>query len=92
MYEYFIEQLLLSTNKASPNVVLIPNIKANLSTTHQKIASIEDKIAHAEKVALLTKQINELQKRIYKEKQFNRQVEMNLQLQMLQKQLNELLK
>ena len=92
LYEYFIEQLLLSTNKASPNVVLIPNIKANLSTTHQKIASIEDKIAHAEKVALLTKQINELQKRIYKEKQFNRQVEMNLQLQTLQKQLKELSK
>ena len=92
LYEYFIEQLLLSTNKASPNVVLIPNIKANLSTTHQKIASIEDKIAHAEKVALLTKQINELQKRIYKEKQFNRQVEMNLQLQRLQKQLKEISK
>ena len=90
LYEYFIEQLLLSTNKASPNVVLIPNIKANLSTTHQKIASIEDKIAHAEKVALLTKQINELQKRMYKEKQFNRQVEMNLQLQTLQKQLKDL--
>ena len=90
LYEYFIEQLLLSTNKASPNVVLIPNIKANLSTTHQKIASIEDKIAHAEKVALLTKQIYELQKRIYKEKQFNRQVEMNLQLQTLQKQLKDL--
>ena len=90
LYEYFIEQLLLSTNKASPNVVLIPNIKANLSTTHQKIASIEDKIAHAEKVALLTKQIYELQKRMYKEKQFNRQVEMNLQLQTLQKQLKYL--
>ena len=90
LYEYFIEQLLLSTNKASPNVVLIPNIKANLSTTHQKIASIEEKIAHAEKVALLTKQINELQKRMYKEKQFNRQVEMNLQLQTLQKQLKDL--
>ncbi len=90
LYEYFIEQLLLSTNKASPNVVLIPNIKANLSTTHQKIASIEEKIAHTEKLALLTKQINELQKRIYKEKQFNRQVEMNLQLQTLQKQLKDL--
>ena len=90
LYEYFIEQLLLSTNKASPNVVLIPNIKANLSTTHQKIASIEDKIAHAEKVALLTKQIYELQKRMDKEKQFNRQVEMNLQLQTLQKQLKDL--
>ena len=89
-YEYFIEQLLLSTNKASPNVVLIPNIKANLSTMTQKTDSIEDKIAHAEKVALLTKQINELQKRIYKEKQFNRQVEMNLQLQTLQKQLKDL--
>ena len=92
LYEYFIEQLLLSTNKASPNVVLIPNIKANLSTMTQKTDSIEDKIAHAEKVALLTKQINELQKRIYKEKQFNRQVEMNLHSQTLQKQLNELLK
>ena len=90
LYEYFIEQLLLSTNKASPNVVLIPNIKANLSTMTQKIASIEDKIAHAEKVALLTKQIYELQKRMYKEKQFNRQVEMNLQLQTLQKQLKDL--
>lgn len=90
LYEYFIEQLLLSTNKASLNVVLIPNIKANLSTMTQKTDSIEDKIAHAEKVALLTKQINELQKRIYKEKQFNRQVEMNLQLQTLQKQLKDL--
>ena len=90
LYEYFIEQLLLSTNKASPNVVLIPNIKANLSTTHQKIASIEEKIAHTEKMALLTKQIYELQKRMYKEKQFNRQVEMNLQLQTLQKQLKDL--
>ena len=90
LYEYFIVQLLLSTNKASPNVVLIPNIKANLSTMTQKTDSIEDKIAHAEKVALLTKQINELQKRIYKEKQFNRQVEMNLQLQTLQKQLKDL--
>ena len=92
LYEYFIEQLLLSINKASPDVVLIPNIKANLSTMTQKTDSIEDKIAHAEKVALLTKQINELQKRIYKEKQFNRQVEMNLQLQTLQKQLKELSK
>lgn len=90
LYEYFIEQLLLSTNKASPDVVLIPNIKANLSTTHQKIASIEEKIAHTEKMALLTKQIYELQKRMYKEKQFNRQVEMNLQLQTLQKQLKDL--
>lgn len=92
LYEYFIERLLLATNEASPNVVLIPNIETNLSKTTRKIDSIEEKIAHAEKVALLTKQINELQKRIYKEKQFNRQVEMNLQLQMLQKQLNELLK
>ena len=90
LYEYFIEQLLLSTNKASLNVVLIPNIKANLSTMTQKTDSIEDKIAHAEKVALLTKQIYELQKRMYKEKQFNRQVEMNLQLQTLQKQLKDL--
>lgn len=90
LYEYFIEQLLLSINKASPDVVLIPNIKANLSTMTQKTDSIEDKIAHTEKVALLTKQIYELQKRMYKEKQFNRQVEMNLQLQTLQKQLKDL--
>ena len=90
LYEYFIEQLLLSTNKASPNVVLIPNIAANLSTMTQKTDSIEDKIAHTEKMALLTKQIYELQKRMYKEKQFNRQVEMNLQLQTLQKQLKDL--
>lgn len=95
LYESFIEQLLIhtnkTTNKTSSNVFLSPNVGANLSTTHQKIASIEDKIAHAEKVALLTKQIYELQKRMYKEKQFNRQVEMNLQLQRLQKQLNEFL-
>ncbi|ATW72024.1 DUF4391 domain-containing protein [Moraxella osloensis] len=90
LYEYFIERLLLATNEASPNVVLIPNIKANLSTMTQKTDSIEDKIAHAEKMALLTKQINDLQKRMYKEKQFNRQVEMNLQLQTLQKQLKDL--
>lgn len=94
LYEYFIEQLLIhtnkTTNKTSSNVFLSPNVGANLSTTHQKIASIEEKIAHTEKLALLTKQINELQKRIYKEKQFNRQVEMNLQLQTLQKQLKDL--
>ena len=94
LYEYFIEQLLIhtnkTTNKTSSNVFLSPNVGANLSTTHQKIASIEDKIAHTEKMALLTKQIYELQKRMYKEKQFNRQVEMNLQLQTLQKQLKDL--
>lgn len=94
LYEYFIEQLLIhtnkTTNKTSSNVFLSPNVGANLSTTHQKIASIEEKIAHTEKMALLTKQINELQKRMYKEKQFNRQVEMNLQLQTLQKQLKDL--
>ena len=94
LYESFIEQLLIhtnkTTNKTSSNVFLSPNVGANLSTTHQKIASIEEKIAHTEKLALLTKQINELQKRIYKEKQFNRQVEMNLQLQTLQKQLKDL--
>lgn len=92
LYEYFIERLLLATNEASPNVVLIPNIETNLSKTTRKIDSIEEKIAHAEKVALLNKQIEVLQKRIDKEKQFNRQVEMNLQLQGLQKQLNEFLK
>ena len=96
LYESFIEQLLIhtnkTTNKKSSNVFLSPNVGTNLSTTHQKTDSIEDKIAHAEKVALLTKQIYELQKRMYKEKQFNRQVEMNLQLQRLQKQLKELSK
>lgn len=94
LYECFIEQLLIhtnkTTNKTSSNVFLSPNVGANLSTTHQKIASIEEKIAHTEKMALLTKQIYELQKRMYKEKQFNRQVEMNLQLQTLQKQLKDL--
>lgn len=89
LYEYFIEQLLLSTNQASSGVLLSKSVD-NLSPQSQGTNSIEDKIAHAEKVALLTKQINELQKRIYKEKQFNRQVEMNLQLQTLQKQLKDL--
>nr|WP_312276033.1 DUF4391 domain-containing protein [Moraxella sp. CTOTU46711] len=91
LYEYFIEQLLLSTNQASSGVLLSKSVD-NISPQSQGTNSIEDKIAHAEKVALLTKQINELQKRIYKEKQFNRQVEMNLHSQTLQKQLNELLK
>lgn len=90
LYEYFIEQLLLSMNKTSSDVLLLSKSVDSLSLQSQKTDSIEDKIAHAEKVALLTKQINELQKRIYKEKQFNRQVEMNLQLQTLQKQLKDL--
>lgn len=89
LYEYFIEQLLLSTNQASSGVLLSKNVDS-LSPQSQRTDSIEDKIAHAEKMALLTKQVNELQKRMYKEKQFNRQVEMNLQLQTLQKQLKDL--
>lgn len=89
LYEYFIEQLLLSTNQASSGVLLSKSVD-NLSPQSQGTNSIEDKIAHAEKVALLTKQVNELQKRIYKEKQFNRQVEMNLHSQTLQKQLKDL--
>lgn len=89
LYEYFIEQLLLSTNQASSGVLLSKNVDS-LSPQSQRTDSIEDKIAHAEKMALLTKQIYELQKRMYKEKQFNRQVEMNLQLQTLQKQLKDL--
>ena len=68
---------------------IAPQAIAQASVSHDTIA---DKIAYAEKVALLNKQIEVLQKRIDKEKQFNRQVEMNLQLQGLQKQLNEFLK
>lgn len=90
LYEYFIEQLLIATNKTSPDVVLSSKVDTSHSLESQKTANIEEKIAHAEKVALLTKQINELQKSMYKEKQFNRQVEMNLQLQTLQKQLKDL--
>jgi hypothetical protein len=90
LYEWLIERLLaVDLPKDLDLSPIAPQAIAQASVSHDTIA---DKIAYAEKVALLNKQIGVLQKRIDKEKQFNRQVEMNLQLQGLQKQLNEFLK
>lgn len=100
LYEHFIERLIANTNNAieintinsvSSDFVLPPKNTDENYPHLQKTDKIEDKIAYAEQVAQLTKQINDLQKRIYKERQFNRQVEMNLQLQSLQKQLKDLI-
>lgn len=94
LYEFIIEQLLLSDKNLSVNLLSTQSPTPSLaSPNYASIGAnigIEQKIVYAEKVVLLNKQIQDLQKRIYKEKQFNRQVEMNLQLQTLLKQLKKL--
>lgn len=83
LYEWIIEQLLISTSGLSGEQLLPSNPKTNWT--------IDDKINHAEKIAQLTKEIQTLQKKIYKEKQFNKQVQMNLVLQGLKKELESLM-
>lgn len=57
---------------------------ANVSTPIKNI------VENAEKIKNLEKQIAALEKKIYKEKQFNRQMEMNRELMNLQKELAKL--
>ncbi len=74
LYEFFIEQLL----------PLPDNIEAQTDAPKE---NIEDKIAKAEEVKALQKQIVQLEKRLQREKQFNRKVDINMQLQKLQQAL-----
>lgn len=74
LYEFFIEQLL----------PLPDNIEAHSDAAKE---NIEDKIAKAEQIKALQKQIVQLEKRLQREKQFNRKVNINMQLQKLQQAL-----
>lgn len=82
LYEWMIEQLLISASGLSGKQLSSSDPKTNWT--------IDDKIQHAQKIAQLTKEIQTLQNKIYKEKQFNKQVKMNLVLQGLKRQLDNL--
>ncbi|WFF38313.1 DUF4391 domain-containing protein [Moraxella nasibovis] len=82
LYEWMIEQLLISTSGLSGKQLSSSDPKTNWT--------IDDKIQHAQKIAQLTKEIQTLQHKIYKEKQFNKQVKMNLVLQKLRQALDNL--
>ncbi|WP_323842092.1 MULTISPECIES: DUF4391 domain-containing protein [unclassified Moraxella] len=82
LYEWMIEQLLINASGLSGKQLSPSDPKTNWT--------IDDKIQQAQKIATLTKEIQALQNKIHKEKQFNRQVHMNLVLQKLKRQLNDL--
>lgn len=65
LYEWMIEQLLISASGLSGKQLSSSDPKTNWT--------IDDKIQHAQKIAQLTKEIQTLQNKIYKEKQFNKQ-------------------
>ena len=55
-------------------------------------ATLEERIQRTEEIDVLTKQIEKLETKLYREKQFNRQVEINKGIKALNKQLDELKK
>ncbi|MBV6605726.1 DUF4391 domain-containing protein, partial [Acinetobacter baumannii] len=52
--------------------------------------SIEDKLLKAQQLESLQKQLNKLKSKLKSEKQFNRKVELNKQLQVLESDLRKL--
>lgn len=53
--------------------------------------SLKESVEHSKQIQLLQKQIVTLQKKIRREKQLNRQVELNIELKRLKKQLEEII-
>ena len=77
LYEHFIAELLpTSSNDDQEN-------------TDEPI-SIEDKLLKAQQLESLQKQLNKLKSKLKSEKQFNRKVELNKQLQVLESDLRKL--
>ena len=68
------------------------NAKSKLSRRRRlSRSSVSEKIAIDQKRQQLEKQIAALEKKIRREKQFNKQVEMNAELKRLKKELDNLL-
>lgn len=86
LYEHFIEQLLPIENIGVSSEHSDNN--ANYKTENK--ISIEDKLARVQQIENLKKQVAKMQAKVKKETQFNRQVEMNMQLQKLQNELVKL--
>ncbi|MGP5216325.1 DUF4391 domain-containing protein [Psychrobacter celer] len=79
----------------TPSIAVSIVAKAELNPTARvstnAAVSIEDKLKHVQQVESLTKQVNQLQKKVRKEAQFNRKVELNMRLHKLRDELNQLI-
>ena len=53
--------------------------------------SLKESVERSRQIQLLEKQINTLQKKVHKEKQLNRQMELNAELKRLKRQLEEII-
>ena len=60
------------------------------ATTAGEPESLKESVEHSKQIQLLQKQIVTLQKKIRKEKQLNRQIELNAELKCLRKEISEL--
>lgn len=60
------------------------------ATTAGEPESLKESVEHSKQIQLLQKQIVTLQKKIRKEKQLNRQIELNAELKHLRKKISEL--
>lgn len=78
LYEHFISQLLpISSNEDQEN--------------DGESLSIEDKLQKAQQLESLQKQLDKLKSKLKTEKQFNRKVELNKQIQAIESDLNKLM-
>ena len=100
LYSHFIEQLLPSyqaesslsrdTDVKQDGMAVVERMEYGIpyaSEVQQKPVSIEEKLAKAEQLTSLKNQIARLKTRMNSERQFNRKVELNRQIQVLEKQL-----
>lgn len=61
------------------------------TTAANEVESLKESVNRSKQIQLLQKQIDTLQKKIRKEKQLNRQMDLNAELKRLKKQLEEIL-
>ena len=69
-------------------MIIIRQIAGSSLNKSQENEDLKTSVEKGNKRQLLEKQIAQLKNKIAKEKQFNKQVEMNMQLKELQQQLN----
>lgn len=78
-------------NTPSTTMSIVAKAELNPTATINIAVDIEAKLKHVQQIENLTRQVEQLQKKVNKEPQFNRKVELNMRLHKLKNELNQLI-
>ena len=81
----------IESNAPSTAVSIIAKAELNPTATINIAVDIETKLKHVQQIENLRRQVEQLQKKVNKEPQFNRKVELNMRLHKLKNELNQLI-